>query len=85
MARSTKRARLYRQVEQNRKNCKFEWLSALLESYGYVQRPTSGTSHRIFKRPRRNPISVPVRKPVKERYVREVLDAIDDIEREEPS
>lgn len=83
MARSTQRDRLYGQVEQNRKNCKFEWLKSLLEAYGFEQRSASGTSHRLFKRPGCYPISIPVRKPVKERYVRDVLDAIDDIEREE--
>lgn len=37
-----------------------------------------------FKRPGRNPITVPKARPVKEHYVREILEAIDELESEGP-
>lgn len=60
-----------------------EWLRGLLEAYGFQQRKqASGTSHFVFKRPGCLPITIPHRRPIKERYVRRVLEIIDSIENE---
>ena len=85
--RSSRQERLYAEVAANRKNCSFNNLVRLLEAYGFEERKKtrSGSSHVVFKRPGRNPISVPKAKPVKEHYVRDVLETIDELESEELS
>lgn len=74
---STHAQRLYDQVAKNPKNCSFEDLERLLEAVGFVARSPGG-SHVTFKRPGCKPLTVPRRKPVKEHYVNEALDIIDE-------
>jgi len=84
--RNSRQERLYAQVSGNRKNCSFDDLARLLEAYGFEsRRKRSGTSHVTFKRPGRNPITVPRARPVKEHYVDVVLEAIDELESERRS
>jgi len=67
-------------VLATRKNCSFEDIEALLLAVGFVVRKTSG-SHVIFKKGTLT-ISVPRRKPVKETYVEQVLDLVEQALRE---
>ena len=66
--------RLFDQVAQNRKNCRYEALERLLLAAGFTLRKASG-SHMIFKRGPKI-LSVPKRRPVKEHYVDEALSMI---------
>jgi len=66
--------RLYDQVAETRKNCRYEDLERLLLAAGFVLRKGGG-SHMIFKRGSKI-LSVPKRKPVKEHYVDEVLSVL---------
>jgi predicted RNA binding protein YcfA (HicA-like mRNA interferase family) len=54
----------------------FEDLKALLVTVGFTERKTSG-SHVIFKKGT-HAISVPRRKPVKETYVDQVLELVEE-------
>jgi len=63
-------------VLATRKNCSFEDLKALLVAVGFTERKTSG-SHVIFKKGTHT-ISVPRRKPVKETYVDQVLELVEE-------
>ena len=60
---------------EERKNCAFEDLEALLLAVGFIERRTSG-SHVFFKKSSLA-ISVPRRKPVKENYVEQVLQLVE--------
>jgi predicted RNA binding protein YcfA (HicA-like mRNA interferase family) len=64
-------------VIATRKNCSFENLEALLLAVGFVARKTSG-SHVIFKNGPHT-ISVPKRKPVRETYVEQTLDLVEQV------
>jgi hypothetical protein len=79
-ARSSRQERRLKKVASNRKNCSFDDLAALLKAYSYTPRKRSGSSHVVFTRKGCNPITVPFRRPVKENYVRHVLQAIEQIE-----
>jgi predicted RNA binding protein YcfA (HicA-like mRNA interferase family) len=80
-ARTAQQDRHYQRVSSNQKNCSFDALKNLLEAYGYEDRRRgSGSSHHVFKRAGRNPITVPFNKPVKEHYVKDALAEIDALE-----
>lgn len=52
------------------KDMRFDELKKVLESYGYeMNAPRSGGSHYTFRRPGRNPITIPKHEPVKKIYV----------------
>ena len=52
------------------KDMRFGELKKVLESYGYeMNAPRSGGSHCTFRRPGRNPITIPKHEPVKKIYV----------------
>jgi len=65
-------------VVRNRKNCPFEDLERLLRAVGFVVRKPGG-SHAIFKRGGVT-ISIPMRRPVREHYVDEVLTLLNSLD-----
>lgn len=67
--------RLLEQVERTQSNCSFEDLARLLEALGYEVR-VAGSSHHVFRKPGRQPLSIPKAKPVKRIYVKAVLAAV---------
>lgn len=73
--------RLLEAVKATQANCRFEDLARLLEAFGYVARET-GSSHVVFRRPGRTPLSVPRHRPVNRTYVRQALAAIAELEKE---
>lgn len=68
-------ARLLEQVERTQNNCSLDDIARLLEAIGYEVR-AAGSSHHVFRKPGREPISVPRAKPVKRFYVKTVLAAV---------
>lgn len=66
--------RLLDAVRSNRKNCRYEDIERLLVYLGFTVRGEA-TSHRIFTKGSQR-VVIPKRRPVKEHYVREVLQAI---------
>lgn len=49
---------------------RFEELKRVLESYGYtIYAPSSGSSHYTFRKPGKNPITIPKHEPIKKVYV----------------
>lgn len=60
---------------------RFQELVIILESYGYtMKQPHKGSSHYVFRKPGKPPITVPKHEPMKRVYVEMVREAI---EREE--
>ncbi len=60
------------------KDMRFDELRKVLESYGYeMKRPSGGSSHCTFRKPGRNPITIPVHEPIKKIYVLLVKQAIE--------
>lgn len=52
------------------KDMRFDELRKILESYGYVMSaPRGGSSHYTFRKPGKNPITVPKHEPIKKVYV----------------
>ncbi len=49
---------------------RFEELRRVLEAYGYtIHVPSSGSSHYTFRKPGKNPITIPKHEPIKKVYV----------------
>ena len=62
------------------KDMRFEELRNILESYGYsMSAPRSGGSHYTFRKPGRNPVTIPKHEPIKKVYV-EMVRAVVEME-----
>ena len=73
--------KLLQRIRSMNKNLRFDELRKVLEFYDYVMDgPANGSSHKIFRKKGRTPITIPIDNPVKIAYVKKVRDAI---EREE--
>lgn len=60
------------------KDMRFEELRKVLESYGYtVNAPKGGSSHYTFRKPGKQPITIPRHEPIKKVYVQMVKDIIE--------
>ncbi|MBR6999348.1 MAG: type II toxin-antitoxin system HicA family toxin [Lachnospiraceae bacterium] len=58
------------------KNMRFDELRKILEYYGYTMYgPSSGSSHKTFRKPGCVPITIPMHEPIKRAYV-ELVKAI---------
>jgi predicted RNA binding protein YcfA (HicA-like mRNA interferase family) len=74
--------KLLQRIRSLDKNMRFDELKKVLESYGYTMSgPSSGSSHRTFRKPGCNPITIPQHEPIKRTYVEMVKDVV---ESEEP-
>ena len=60
------------------KDLRFDELRKVLESYGYVMSaPRSGSSHRTFRKPGHNPITIPKSEPILRVYVEMVREIVE--------
>lgn len=60
------------------KDMRFEELRKVLESYGYTMNaPKGGSSHYTFRKPGKQPITIPEHEPIKKVYVQMVKDIIE--------
>lgn len=61
------------------KDMRFDELRKILESYGYVMRaPKGGSSHYTFRKPGKNPITIPKHEPIKKVYVEMVRQVVEE-------
>jgi len=61
------------------KDMRFDELKKVLESYGYEMKATRrGGSHCTFRRPGRNPITIPKHEPVRKIYVDMVREVVEE-------
>ena len=61
------------------KDMRFDELKKVLESYGYeMNAPRSGGSHYTFRKPGRNPITIPKHEPAKKIYVDMVREVVEE-------
>ena len=59
------------------KDMRFDELRKILESYGYVMSaPRGGSSHYTFRKPGKNPITIPKHEPIKKVYVEMVRQVV---------
>ena len=60
------------------KDARFDELRRILESYGYkMNSPRGGSSHFTFRKPGKDPITIPKHEPIKTVYVRMVREIIE--------
>jgi len=65
-------------ILRNPKDVDFGELSRLLEGFGFeCRQPRGGSSHYVFRKLGRMPISVPKNKPVNRKYITQVIDLLD--------
>ena len=58
-------------------NMRFQELKRVLEAYGYVMQGTKGgSSHFTFRKPGKNPITIPAHEPIKKIYVEMVRNVV---------
>jgi predicted RNA binding protein YcfA (HicA-like mRNA interferase family) len=58
---------------------RFTELRKILESYGYtINAPKSGSSHYTFRKPGKNPITIPKHEPIKRIYVEMVREVVEE-------
>ena len=61
------------------KDMRFNELKKVLESYGYeMNAPKSGSSHYTFRKPGKNPITIPKHEPIKKIYVEMVREVVEE-------
>ena len=61
------------------KDMRFDELKRVLESYGYeMNAPKSGSSHYTFRKPGKNPITIPKHEPIKKIYVEMVREVVEE-------
>jgi hypothetical protein len=80
----SKKEKLVQKIRNNPKAVSFEDLVSILTWYGFTMRsPGSGSSHNVYTLGVHQ-ITVPYKRPhVKECYVRQVLDILDQIDEEQ--
>lgn len=61
------------------KDMRFDELKKVLESYGYeMNAPKSGSSHYTFRKPGKNPITIPKHESIKKIYVEMVREVVEE-------
>ena len=61
---------------------RFDELRKVLESYGYTMTsPSSGSSHKTFRKPGCMPITIPRHEPIKKIYVEMVKEVVESEEK----
>lgn len=61
------------------KDMRFDELRKILESYGYVMSaPRGRSSHYTFRKPGKNPITIPKHEPIKKVYVEMVRQMVEE-------
>ena len=60
------------------RDMRFDELRRILESCGYtMSAPRSGSSHYTFRKPGRNPVTIPKHEPIKKVYVEMVREVVE--------
>ena len=60
------------------KNMRFDELRKVLEHYGYTMSgPSSGSSHKTFRKPGKYPITIPQHEPIKRVYIEMVKEIVE--------
>jgi len=75
--------KLINEIMSLNKNLRLEALAKILIRIGYTQsQPKGGSSHYIFRKNGKSPISIPKATPIKKAYIELVRDAIKEYEKE---
>ena len=70
--------RLLERIKKLDKDLRFEELRKVVEYYGYTMRgPSGGSSHKTFRKPGKQPITIPQHDPIKRAYVEKVKELIE--------
>lgn len=76
--------KLLRRIKSLDKNMRFHEVRKVLEAYGYsMSGPSSGSSHRTFRKPGVQPITIPVHEPIKRIYIVMVKEIVESEENDE--
>ena len=71
------------EIKHLSKDLRFSEVRKVLESYGYgMEGPRSGSSHYIFRKAGRNPITIPKHEPIKTVYIKMLKELIENEENE---
>lgn len=71
--------KLLKRILSLSKDMRFDELKKVLESYGYIMNsPGNGGSHYTFRKPGKNPITIPKHEPIKKVYVEMVREVIEE-------
>lgn len=71
--------KLIHRVRSLSTDMRFTELRKILESYGYtINAPKSGSSHYTFRKPGKNPITIPKHEPIKRIYVEMVREVVEE-------
>lgn len=72
--------KLIGKIKNNPKNVRFNDIKKVLLAKSFIIRqPSGGSSHYVFSKPGKMPITIPKKRPfIKEHYVRQVLKLIED-------
>ena len=71
--------KLINRVRSLSTDMRFAELRKILESYGYtINAPKGGSSHYTFRKPGKNPITIPKHEPIKRIYVEMVREVVEE-------
>ena len=71
--------KLINRVRSLSTDMRFAELRKILECYGYtINAPKSGSSHYTFRKPGKNPITIPKHEPIKRIYVEMVREVVEE-------
>ena len=71
--------KLINRVRSLSTDMRFTELRKILESYGYtINAPKSGSSYYTFRKPGKNPITIPKHEPIKRIYVEMVREVVEE-------
>ncbi len=70
--------KLLQKIKSLDKNLRFDEIRKVLEYHGYTMNaPASGSSHKTFRKPGCQPITIPTHEPVKRIYVVMVKEVVE--------
>ena len=76
--------KLLKRIKELDKNMRFQEIRKILEEFGYTMSgPAGGSSHKTFRKPGKNPITIPQHEPIKRIYIVMVKEAIESEEADE--
>lgn len=71
--------KLLGKIQSLSNDMRFAELQKILEHYGYTMySPKGGSSHYIFRKPGKNPITIPKHEPIKKVYVEMVREVVEE-------
>ena len=76
--------KLLKRIKELDKNMRFQEIRKILEGFGYsMSGPARGSSHKTFRKPGKNPITIPQHEPIKRIYIIMVKEVIESEEADE--